>query len=242
MVLVAVDARGDGIGYGGTRAITVTNGTLTFDHAHNWDSTKVETLFFDLTHHERFFSPENDFAFVELRDGEKVLFCSPSPALSHLWISPDGQFFVGLSDIMLRNPYQLVVWRRDGTVIHHEHISAEVAKVSAADQHEFATGFPDAERFLSGRYFNYRGATYLDYEILGMPNHIGHEAFKFLLSLRTPHPYSGDFSQTVTNFVYWFDRYNPDISITRTGGELALSLRSPSGKPMTIPIRSSSGL
>jgi hypothetical protein len=102
-VIVVSSAHADYAAYGGSHTVTATRGSLTFRHVHNWDSPKLKPLFSNLTHHERFFSAANDFAFVELRDGSKILFRSPSPALTHLWISPDGQFFVGLSDIMLRN-------------------------------------------------------------------------------------------------------------------------------------------
>ena len=64
---------------------------------------------------------------------------------------------------MLCNPYQLVVWRRDGTLVQSVHISDEVAKLTPEQRGDFAKRFPAAERFLSGRYFTYNDSTYLDY-------------------------------------------------------------------------------
>ena len=229
--------RADALAYGGRHEVSATTGSLTFRHVHNWDSPKLRTLFSDLTHHERFFSGANDFSFVELRDDDKILFRSRSPALTHLWISPDSQFLVGLSDIMLYNPYQLVVWQRDGTLIHREHISAEVAKVSAEQRREFARRFPKAEQFLAARYFAYGNGTYLDYSILGVPNEIGNAAWTYLYPFRVPHPYSDDFGESVTNSVEWFNPERPDLTIAHTGTELTLSLRSPRGKRMIIPLK-----
>ena len=237
LLVSAIRARADGDGYGGTHQAATATGTLTFHHVHNWDSPKVDFLFRDLTHHERFFTAANDFAFVELRDGGTVLFRSPSPALTDLWISPDAQFVIGLSHVMLSNPYQLVVWQRDGTLVHREHISAEVANLSPDQRRDFANRFPDAERFLSGRYFAHRGATYLDYSIPGIPNKIGDAACNYLVPFLVQHPYSDDFSSSVTNWVEWFDRKNPDVSIARSGTQLSVSLRSPNGKRLTIPIQ-----
>lgn len=237
LLLPPLAARADRVGYGGTHEVTAKKSTLTFRHVHNWDSAKVDELFSDLTHHERFFSAANDFAFVELRDGDSVLFRSPAAALTHLWISPDTQFFVGLSRVRLRNPYQLVVWRRDGTVVHREHISYEVAKLSPEHRRVFAKRFPKAEQFLSGRYFIHGNSTYLDYSILGVPNKIGDAAWDYLFPLRVRHPYSDDFGESVTNWIEWFDPKNPDVSIARNGTELTLSLRSPTGKRVTIPIK-----
>ena len=230
------NARADRVGYGGLHEIAATNGNLTCRHVHNWESKKLDSLFSDLTHHQRFFSAANDFSFVELRDGDKVLFRSPSPALTHLWISPDSQFLVGLSRIKLYNPYQLVVWQRDGTLLHHEHISDEVAKLSPQQKRDFAKRFPKADKFLAGRYFTHDNKTYLDYSILGVPNAIGKGAWDYLYPLRVKHPYSDDFGESVTNIVEWFDREHPQPSIVGARAALGLSLRSPSGKQMIIPL------
>jgi hypothetical protein len=42
------------------------------------------------------------------------LFRRPVPALTHIWISPDSAYVVGISNVMLWNPYQLVVFSRSG--------------------------------------------------------------------------------------------------------------------------------
>jgi hypothetical protein len=237
LLLFSIGARADLVGYGGTHEVTAAKDTLTFRHTHDWDAPEVGKLFFDLTHHERFFSAENNFASVELRQADTVLFRSPSSALTHLWISPDARFFIGLSHIMLRNPYQLVVWQRDGTLLHREHISSEVAKFSPEQRRDFAKRFPKAGRFLSGRYVTHSDSTYLDFSLLGVPNEIGDAAWNYLSPLRVSHPYSDDFRESVTNFVEWFDRERPELSITRKGSDLMLSLRSPTGKRMTIQIK-----
>ncbi|RBP36651.1 hypothetical protein DES53_11690 [Roseimicrobium gellanilyticum] len=237
LLLFAVQAQADFAAYSGIHEVTARKGTLTFRHVHNWNSPKLQPLFADLNHHETFFSPANDFAHVEVRDGNRVLFRSPSPGLTHLWISPDGQFFVGLSTIMLYNPYQLVVWQRDGTVLYRQHISHEVARLTPEQQRSFAKKFPKAEKFLSARYFTYGNGVYLDYSILGVPNEIGTRAWDYLTPFRVSHPYSDDFSESVTNYVGWFHEKSPRPGITRDDTGLTLSLRSPTGRQMTIPIQ-----
>jgi len=237
LLLSVVGAHADDTAYRDNHEVTATKGTLTFYHVHNWDAPRLDPLFSDLTRHERFFSAANDFAYVELRDGNRVLFRSPSSALTHLWISPDAQFFVGLSRVMLRNPYQLVIWKRDGSLMHKEHISAEVAKLSSEQRLDFVKRFPKAERFFSGRYFTHGNSTYLDYDILGVINGIGDAAWDYLFPLRVRHPYSDDFSESVTNWIEWFDEAKPDLSIAQTATESTLSLRSPTGKRVTIPIK-----
>jgi len=193
-------------------------------------------MFLDLAHHDKFLSDANDFSFVELTDGDRMLFRSPSPALTHLWISPDAEYFVGLSDIMLYNPYQLMVWKRDSSARHREHIASHVAKLSAAQKQEFTERYPKAAQFLADRYFTYGGVAYLDYSILGVPNAIGDEAWHFLSGFAIPHPYGADFKESVTNRIEWFDVAMPDLGIGQSGATLNLALRSPSGNPISIPL------
>lgn len=222
----------DGAPYSGHHEVVATNGSWTVRHIHDWDWQKVDVLIPNSSHNEKIFTPANDFASTEFRDGSKLLFKSPSPALTHVWISPNGQFVVGLSDVMLRNPYQLVIWKKDGSLLHREHISAEVAKLSLEQRKDFALRFPTAEKLLTSRYLSRRGVLYLDYS--RVYNEIGEAAWKFLDSLRSPHPYSDDFIESVTNSVYWFDPKKPGISLTQKDGEFTLTLCSPTGKPMTI--------
>jgi hypothetical protein len=42
------------------------------------------------------------------------LFLHPVPVLTHIWISPDSKYVVGISNIMLWNPYQLIVFSKSG--------------------------------------------------------------------------------------------------------------------------------
>jgi hypothetical protein len=237
--LPAVRAYADSIGYTQVREVTATRDGLTFHHRHAWNSPKLSSLFLDLAHHEKFLSTANDFAFVELLDGDRVLFRSPAPALTYLWISPDAQYFVGLSNIKLYNPWQLMVWSRDGNVVRREHISSEVARLSPAQKQEFTTRFPHAAQFLADRYFTSGGVTYLDCFILGVPNEIGEAAWEFLRAHTTRHPYGSDFRESVTNFIDWFDTRQPDLALERRDTELNLTLRSLSGTPIVIPLQRS---
>ena len=60
------------------------------------------------------FSADNDYSYLRLRDKatSAELFRRPVPALTHIWISPDSKYLVGISDVMLWNPYQLVVFSK----------------------------------------------------------------------------------------------------------------------------------
>jgi hypothetical protein len=45
------------------------------------------------------------------------------PALTLLWISPDSRYVVGLSNVKLWNPYQLVVFSRAGRRVFERSIN-----------------------------------------------------------------------------------------------------------------------
>ena len=62
------------------------------------------------------FTTQNTYSSLrvsDLRDG-KLLFTVPVPALTHLWISKDSHFIVGISNIKLWNPIQVVVFDSRG--------------------------------------------------------------------------------------------------------------------------------
>lgn len=166
----------------------------------------------------------------------KVLFQTPCPALMHVWVSQDAQHIVGLSTVMLYNPYQLVVWRRDGTLLWKEHISSEVARLTTDQRREFAGRFPAAERYLASRYFTRGGRIYVDYSQLGIPNDIGGDAWDYLHGLSVPHPYANDMAESVTNSVYWYDYRNPAPTLRQEGKNLVLTVRSRTGGQMRIPL------
>jgi hypothetical protein len=239
LLFCAVPAFGDKVPYRLKHEIVANSRTVKVQHVHNWSSPKIQTMFLDLSHHGAFLSSANDFASVEvLESSGRLIFRSPSPALTHIWISPDSQFIVGISYIKLYNPYQLVVWQRDGTVVHAEHIAEHVAKLTPEERREFSERFPRAEQFLRSHYFIHDGTTFLDCSILGVPNEIDRAAWEYLYLHRTEHPYSDDFRESVTNYVEWFDRENPDVALQEKEGSLVLSLRSPTGRRFRIQIGS----
>lgn len=225
----------DRVGYGDQHTISDINNRFGVVHMHDWSSEKVSVLFDDLANHEAFLSEANDFSFIQVFDSKKKsLFIKPSPALTVIWISPDSKFIVGLSDIMLNNPYQLIIWRTDGTLVHKEHISSRVARLSQKELDEFYLQYPTAKTIFKNRYSIRNDTIYLDYEILGVADALGNQAWNYLYSREAPHPYSDDFSSSVTNSVYWFNAKEPRLAIRETKDTICLSLASPSGKMMQI--------
>jgi hypothetical protein len=86
------------------------------EHHHDW-SRETEAARWKMVSGSRDpFGAENTFASLRVseRKSGRELFSSPVPALTCLWISPDSRYVVGLSNIKLQNPIQLVVFDRSG--------------------------------------------------------------------------------------------------------------------------------
>ncbi|MBK9992171.1 MAG: hypothetical protein IPP19_15970 [Verrucomicrobia bacterium] len=225
----------DSTAYNGKLTISAVGGNFGVVHIHDWSSGKIPALFNDLANHEAFLGEANDFSFIQLFDAnQKSVFLKPSPALTVIWISPDSKFIVGLSSIMRNNPYQLMIWRIDGTLVYKKHISASVAKISPQDLEEFYQKYPAARAIFRDRYMLRGRVGYLDYGNLGASNSLGDDAWNDLYARDVPNPYSDDFSSSVKDRITWFDEKEPDLAITETPNTIKLSLRSPSGKLVQI--------
>ncbi|HEY1147671.1 MAG TPA: hypothetical protein VGF27_03815 [Pseudoduganella sp.] len=84
--------------------------------------------------HQHDWSTPEHLAFIRAVkvDSSKELFSNSSPALTYLWISPDAQYIVGLSNIKLQNQYQLIVLTRGGEQL----LAADLTKLDWAKQRE----------------------------------------------------------------------------------------------------------
>lgn len=209
----------DGASHGGRHEIAIDGCCGSLRHVHNWNNEENRKLFFDFHNHEKFFSKLNSFSYVEYIDRTgKVLFHYPSPAYTKLWSYHD-QIFVGMSDIKLYNPYQLVVWKRDGTILYKNHFSETVAELSAEKLLEFEKKHPEAYKFMGNFFFDYKGKTYCDFTYLGIPNQIGKEAWRFLYDISKPHPFVSS-SESTSNLVMWIGDREPEID--REDGKLTI--------------------
>jgi hypothetical protein len=91
-------AHADRVAYNGVVDLSIETETLRSEHHHDWSSA----------------TPEDSSLRLYDKTTGVELFRRPVPALTHIWISPDSEYVVGLSKVMLRNPYQLVVFNRTG--------------------------------------------------------------------------------------------------------------------------------
>ncbi len=107
------------------------------EHHHDWSTATQAKRWTMISTTKDPFSPYlNNYSYLRLLDkltGAEI-FRRPVPALSHIWISGDSKYIVGLSNIQLSNPYQLVVYsrfgerlfERDFTRVHQLGVSSSV--------------------------------------------------------------------------------------------------------------------
>lgn len=112
MWMVIPPAYADSSAYAEVVDLSAETALVRAQHHHDW--TRARWKIGSATNDT--FSDNNDYAYVRLHDKKTgaELFRRPAPALSHIWISADSRYVVGISNIMYLNPYQLVVFSKSG--------------------------------------------------------------------------------------------------------------------------------
>jgi hypothetical protein len=101
LILASSRAGADYRAYDGVKDLSASGGSTRAEHHHDWG---------------------RHTAYVRILDADtgRPLLERKSPALSTLWVSPDGLYVVGLSIIRSANPSQLFILGRDGAFVHEE--------------------------------------------------------------------------------------------------------------------------
>lgn len=109
-------ALADMVGYAKIVDIRAESATTLAEHHHDWSRATEPARFKMITTTKNPFTAENTYSYLRVVDkgSGRELFRAPVPALTQLWISPDSRYVVGISNIQLWNPYQLVVFTRTG--------------------------------------------------------------------------------------------------------------------------------
>jgi hypothetical protein len=236
---LVVGVAADEVGYSEILNIETEGEVFIVRHHHDWSaatrSQRYEMISTDLDP----FGAGNDYAYIECVDkaSERALFRRPCPALTHLWISPESRYVVGLSNVQAWNPYQLAIWDSTGTLLFKEHIEPTGACFSAAEFEDFAASHKSAADTLQTRLIHVRDSVFVDFLFMGAPDMLGNSAWSKLLANMCSSPYSSNFSMSVTNWVWWYYEENPDIRCIEEDGELvAISLLDNEGERITIPL------
>jgi|GEM_PF-698757 len=238
-LLVCPAGRADFIEYNQAKNILIENKDIRVFHHHDWS--------FDRERRRKImssrlgpFQPENIYAYVECINKKtgQALFKAPSPALTFLWISDNSEYIVGLSDIRLDNPIQLVVFDKSGRLLKKRSISSWEAELTREEYAQFVRQFPSAAASLTSRsgIVNFHDKVYIDplaWVSTGHPK----EAWEYIVAKRAASHFSANFSESVMNWIFWYKREGPEIRLRYDGENLAgISLLDPKGQRFEIPI------
>jgi len=183
-------------------------------HFHNWTQETKEQRYKMISSNQDPFNIENNYAYIECIDKRtgKSLFKRPSSALTKIQASEDEKFIVCLSNIKIDNPFQFLIYTINGDLIEKRHISSQEAKFSKQELNSFMQNYPSQYEQLRAlnRIRKLKNYIYIDFNSLSMPKKLG-LAWNQLYQHIAGNHLSDNFSETITNWVYWFYEAGPNI-------------------------------
>jgi hypothetical protein len=184
----------------------------------------------------------NNYAYIEVFNKvtmEKIIHI-PSSALTHLYISEDERYIVGISNIKIYNPFQLIILDIiNKEIIKIRHIASSEGKLNENEFNIFRSNFPDAFLYLqtNRRIYYFNTYYYIDFLSMNMPVILGIEAWRFLMNYGTNNHLSDSISETVTNWIFWFNEVNQNIIFNYRNNELfSINIRDQKNKIIEILI------
>ena len=233
-------AYADMIGYSDSLRIRLESKNLIVIHYHNWTDATRDARYKMISTDQDPFTAANRYAYIACFDRKtgKLIFKKPCPALTRIEISKDEKYILGISKIMLWNPYQLVVFSCKGELIKKRHIDSEEAKLTKTQFFDFKNKYPQQYSFLNfnNRIFVQKGFYFVGNFSMNMPSRLG-KAWDYLSKYASKNHLSENFSETVTNWVYWFYETEPLIAFNYEKTELvSISLLDPKKGRVEIKI------
>lgn len=236
---ISMVVKADPTAYDGKVLITAESKNFIVNHYHNWSSDIEDELYKMITTDQNPFSDKNNYGYIELLDKKtgKLIFKKPSTALTQIIISENEKHIVGISNIMVWNPYQLVIYDISGILIKKRHFSSEEAKLTSSEYDKFSKEFPkQCEDLVEFTYFK-NGFVYIDFLRMNMPKKLG-KAWDFLIDFIAPNHLSPNIWETTTNYVFWFSEKQPEISLNYDNERLiSMNINDPENKRIEIAIR-----
>ena len=139
---MSIPARADMIAYNKVVDLWAEAGSLRAEHHHDWSSGARDSRWQMMFSAKNPFGADNDYSYLRLRDNvtDTELFRRPVPALTHIWISPNSKYVVGISNVKLRNPYQLVVFSKAGDLLLKRNMVGAICRESGRASQTGSTG------------------------------------------------------------------------------------------------------
>ena len=229
----------DMVGYSDSLRLRVESKNYIVIHFHDWTDATQENRFKMISSDENPFNSNNNYAFIKCieRTTGKILFKKPCPALTKIEISKDEKYIIGLSFIKLWNPYHLVIFSTDGKLIKKRSIECEEAKLDFNTLSKFKEKYKRAYSYLTTKNRIYKTENFYYIDFLGFHNKIG-KAWDYLFKYSGNNHLSKNFSESVTNWIYWYYEKSPSIYLIYKSGMIySISLLDPKQKRIEIKIK-----
>jgi len=207
-------AKAEPTSYSGKILITAESENFIAKHYHNWTSDTEEELYEMISTDQNPFNEKNNYAYIELIDKRtgKTIFKKPSTALTQIEISKNEKHIVGISNIMVWNPYQLVIYDTNGKLIKKRNFSSEEAKLTLTEYDKFAVNYhTECEKLTEFTYYQ-NDNVYIDFLRTGMPTELG-DAWDYLMDFIVPNHLTSNIWETTTNYVQWFHEEDPKMEL-----------------------------
>lgn len=246
-LFVAQTTLADTAAYRGARDIVADGITVTVRHHHDWSRIPSDDGGWRLVYSAaRPFGVDLDTSDLKFYSPPGVLVARvPSPPLTYLEVSRDGRYVIGLSEIKFLNPTQLVVFNQNGELLLRRQISAQVYCFDRKGYQEMERmhrdAFEELQRYAKATYGYYGwkagDRVYLDIRE-GLSERNWHALFPDIISARCKSPLSRHFSESVTNWIHWYDDADPRPHVVEKDGQpYELRLRDPKGIEFGVPFK-----
>jgi hypothetical protein len=238
----------DRIPYGDRRNLTVQGVTLTVEHQHDWSKVPATEDGWTARYSESApYGVDEEISNLKFYSSSgELIACVPSPPLTYLALSPDERYVIGLSQIKLANPAQLVVFDSKGQLLLKRRIAASSSCFGQTEFERLKSSYPETfaslakySRFLGATYYGWRDGERIFLDVEGIGANISPQLRDELDAARCDSPLSPNFSESVTNWIHWYQREDPQPRIVETGGgPIEVRLRDPAGVEFAVQFES----
>ena len=242
LIFISSVAYCDPVAYKDSLKIEIESENYYIIHFHDWSEKTTDSRYKMISSDQNPFTIENNYAYLQVIDKKtcKTIFKKPTPALTHIEISKDEKYIVGISNIMVWNPVQLVVFDMDGKLVKSRHFSSEEAKLDQSDFEYFKKNFRKQYKLLNkrNRIYSYDGFYYIDFLSANMPKYLGDSTWSYLFEHIALNHLTRNIRESTTNWIDWFNKASPTIKFNYSNESLnSLTIMDPKCERVQIKIR-----
>ncbi|TRO66775.1 hypothetical protein [Christiangramia sabulilitoris] len=242
LLLISLKAYCDPIAYSDSLRIEIESENYHIIHFHDWSDNTSKSRYKMISTDQNPFNDQNNYAYIQVIDKKtcEIIFKKPSPALTHIEISKDEKYIIGVSNIMFWNPIQFVIYNSRGELIKSRHFSSEEAKLDNSNLEYFKNKYPKQFDLLNqkDRIHYHKDFYYVDFLSARMPEYLGKSSWSFLFDHVALNHLTSNIRESTTNWIDWYNRESPTISFNYSNERLSsVKILDPKCEIIEIKIR-----